>query len=107
MSDDPRACTHTLKSWHKQFVEVLLGRKTYELRRNDRDFNVGDRIVLVEVEARPDGSTLETGRELEARVISMLENPGGPLPPDSPPWLAGLASGWCVMGLALERAQEE
>lgn len=44
----PPPRTHELKTWPGQFNAVLEGRKTFELRRNDRDFRVGDRLVLRE-----------------------------------------------------------
>ena len=39
---------HHLKSWPEPFQAVRRGNKTHELRRNDRDYRVGDRIVLHE-----------------------------------------------------------
>jgi hypothetical protein len=39
---------HTLKTWTEPFEFVWDGRKTYEIRKNDRDFNVGDIVKLAE-----------------------------------------------------------
>lgn len=39
---------HRLKTWPEFFRALLLGTKTYEVRRNDRDFRVGDVLVLAE-----------------------------------------------------------
>lgn len=39
---------HDLKIWPKYFDPVLSGIKTYEVRKNDRDFRFGDRLVLKE-----------------------------------------------------------
>lgn len=39
---------HTLKSWSKFFRPIYAGTRTHELRRNDRNFQVGDTIVLCE-----------------------------------------------------------
>ncbi len=39
---------HDLKTWPKFFAEVLEGRKTFELRRDDRGFKVGDTLNLQE-----------------------------------------------------------
>ena len=38
--------THTLKLESKFFVDVVRGLKSFEIRKNDRDFNVGDYIIL-------------------------------------------------------------
>ena len=46
---------HELKILHKYLVEVDLGNKTFELRKNDRDYQVGDLIRFIDV--REDDST--------------------------------------------------
>ena len=40
--------THELKIWPNQFEAVSEGHKTYELRRNDRDYMVHDTLILNE-----------------------------------------------------------
>jgi hypothetical protein len=37
---------HTLKTWPTQFNAVTSGAKTFEIRKNDRDFKVGDVLIL-------------------------------------------------------------
>lgn len=39
---------HELKSWSSYFRAVVTGIKTFEVRRNDRDFRTGDVLVLRE-----------------------------------------------------------
>ena len=39
---------HTLKTWPKPFEAVWEDKKRFEFRQNDRDFKVGDRLVLRE-----------------------------------------------------------
>ena len=40
--------THELKILPEQFWSVVAGHKKAELRKNDRDFKVGDTIILWE-----------------------------------------------------------
>lgn len=40
--------THHLKTWTSAFNAVIYGLKTFEFRLNDRDFEVGDILVLQE-----------------------------------------------------------
>lgn len=61
--------THHLKTWPEYFEQVLSGRKPFEHRLNDRDFQVGDELVLQEFDPRT--RTL-TGREITRRVTCVL-----------------------------------
>ena len=38
--------THRLKTWPQYFDEVYACTKTFEIRKNDRDYKVGDELVL-------------------------------------------------------------
>ena len=40
---------HELKIKHEYLVEVVMGRKTFELRKNDRDYQVGDLIRFIDI----------------------------------------------------------
>ena len=39
---------HSLKTWSKYFNAVISGEKTFEVRKNDRGFLVGDLLILRE-----------------------------------------------------------
>jgi hypothetical protein len=81
---------HDLKTWPAPFSQVLNGRKTFEIRKDDRGFKVGDVLRLREWQPRedhPDGGWY-TGRECWREVTYMTC--GGE-------W--GLPPGLCVMAL--------
>ena len=55
---------HVVKSWPTFFSAIVEGSRTHELRRDDRDFRVGDLIELHEYEfdiARYTGRTCLVG----------------------------------------------
>jgi len=56
---------HALKTWPVYFETVVDGRKTFEIRKNDRDFHVGDTLVLQEWD--PEKKSY-TGRRVEVEV---------------------------------------
>jgi Domain of unknown function (DUF3850) len=60
--------THELKSWPRFFRSIVAGDRAHELRRNDRDYRVGDQVLLREYD--PDSKTY-TGSFCEAAITSM------------------------------------
>ena len=61
--------THELKIYPKYFEAILDGKKTFEIRKNDRNFHVGDRVVLKEWD-----NINYSGREIHATVKYMLDD---------------------------------
>lgn len=50
---------HELKIWSESFKAVIEGKKRYEVRKADREFNVGDEIMLKEYLPKKDLYTNE------------------------------------------------
>lgn len=80
---------HELKTWSVPFAAVWDGLKPYEIRRNDRDYKVGDRLVLREWTPV---TNRYLGRKVEVVVTYMTR--GGE-------W--GLPDDLCVLGFDPER----
>lgn len=91
----PETRVHRLKTWPEPFRAVLDGRKSYEIRVNDRGYMVGDILELAEWDPSRAHERLNmehagyTGREVRKRVTYMT--PGGQ-------W--GLPANLCVLGVA-------
>lgn len=78
--DDRR---HKLKLAKMFFEDVRLGRKSFELRKNDRDYQIGDILELREMD-----NGEPTGRAIEKEITYILEG------------FAGLKEGYCILALA-------
>lgn len=61
---------HELKTWPEYFEAVSNGSKTFEIRKNDREFSVGDTITLKEFDPKEDKYT---GHTLEVIVTYMTD----------------------------------
>ena len=65
--------THELKSWIEFFEPVFYRKKSFEIRKNDRDFKIGDRLMLNEYD--PDDGSY-TGRYCFRTITYIMsENP--------------------------------
>lgn len=78
--------THELKTWTQYFSDVFIGRKNFEARKNDRDFQIGDLLILKEWDNEKEQYT---GRQM-ARFVSYIL-PGGQF---------GIEDGYVVMSLS-------
>lgn len=61
--------THDLKTVNPYFDEVWEGKKTFEVRYNDRTFKEGDTVILREY-SRSNGYS---GRKIKAKIGYVLE----------------------------------
>ena len=67
---------HKLKTWPEYFELMTTGKKTFELRENDRDFKIGDRLDLLEFDPNIEVHGAFTGRHTHVFVTHILgENP--------------------------------
>lgn len=91
---------HELKTDPAVFGAVHDGSKTFEIRKDDRGFAVGDGLLLRETvdtgEAMKQGAPLLfTGREYRCRVTYILRGP-----------IYGLVDGWAILSIAALARQE-
>jgi len=75
---------HICKIKSMFFPDVLSGKKPFELRKNDRLYSVGDKLVLFET----DDAEKETGNTAIMKVTYILNGP-----------FYGLMDGFCIMGI--------
>lgn len=67
---------HKLKIWPEYFGPVISGEKTFEVRKNDRDFKIGDTLVLEEyVVDYIWERSYYTGRTVKVEVTYILDGP--------------------------------
>lgn len=76
---------HYLKIKPEYYKDVECGLKTFELRKNDRDFQVGDILMLIKL----DGEGNETDQVTRVRVTYILK--------DCPQY--GLKDGYAILGI--------
>ena len=84
---------HHLKSWTEFFGPILKGERVHELRRNDRNFQVGDILKLHEWDA---AHGVPTGRTASAQVTSITSDDVPCAVSD-----AGLVPGFCILSIRL------
>ena len=75
---------HELKILPEYFNSIIFGNKRFEIRKNDRDFKVGDVLKLMEY---TDGNY--TGNFIQREIIYIFHGDGN----------YGLEKGYCVLGL--------
>lgn len=83
--------THELKCTQDYFWAVDCRAKPFEVRRDDRSFQKGDKLILKEVRRSTSGDVLSgklTGNEIERKITYVLT--GGQF---------GIEPGYVVLGL--------
>ncbi len=90
--------THKLKTDPKPFSDSFIGVKGFEIRYDDRDYQVGDTLILMETkysgdDMRENGKPLNfTSRQVHQTVDYILRGP-----------IYGLNSGWVILGVTTFR----
>lgn len=86
---DDMSVVHELKTWPEPFAAIVDGRKTFEYRKSDRAFEVGDLLELREYDPETEDYT---GAWVLARITYIM--PGGQF---------GIPEGYCVMSFGEPR----
>lgn len=73
---------HDLKVWPAYFEAIVDGTKSFEVRRNDRDFKVGDRLTLREFDPGLPGRVGFVNGAYTGRKVSRWVNFVYALPPE-------------------------
>lgn len=76
--------THELKVWPEFFGPIIEGRKTFEVRKDDRGFQQGDRLYLREYNPYTHTYTTDSAHR---RIVYILRN------------VTGLQDGYVVLGM--------
>lgn len=91
--EKPKLKIHILKTDSSYFQDIINGKKTFEVRFNDRDFKVGDILELEEYLFRTDikGETVGVYMDdyIKVEVVYILRN------------FIGLKDGYVVLGIKL------
>lgn len=85
--------THNKKLIQPYFDDVWNGNKTFEIRKNDCDYQVGDLLILREFDKKTDKYT---GDWIMTKIIYKIEN------------FVGIEEGYCILEIkVLERGGDE
>lgn len=79
--------THRLKTWQQFMMDVATGKKPFEVRLDDRSYQVEDKLLLL---GWDNNKKEYTGQEIEAEVTYILT--GGQF---------GIEQGFVVMGVKI------
>lgn len=80
---------HELKTWPQFFARIFTGQKKFELRKDDRHYEIGDSLHLKEFDPT---SNEYTGREKIVQVVYVLRG-------TEETEAFGLRNGYCIMSI--------
>jgi hypothetical protein len=87
--------THNVKIWQRPYEAIERGDKTFDVRRNDRNYQVGDILILEEFRHAVGEYT---GRKI-VRLITYVMQSTDTLTDN--PVAEAIAPGYCVLGLKI------
>jgi len=79
---------HTLRIFPNFYQDIMDGIKSFEVRKNDRRYRVGDVLILQEYYEQKNGGEF-TGRIIEKFILYRLDGDD----------FEGIEKGYCVLGL--------
>ena len=86
--------THKLKTWPQYFKDTQEGKKTFELRKHDRDFKVGDKLQLLEYDPLTvDKNNVYSGKKQKVKVTYIIDGD------TDDGFKFGLQRGYVIMGI--------
>lgn len=83
---------HELKIKHEYLIEVVMGRKPFELRKNDRDYQVEDLISFIDIKQSNNDNCdcdIDIDKNTLYRITYVLK--------DVPEY--GLDKDYCILGI--------
>jgi hypothetical protein len=80
---------HKIKTWPVYFYEVASGNKTFELRKFDRNYKIGDTLILQCYNPDTISDTGYTGEEASFIITHILDNAEQ----------FGLMPGYCILSI--------
>ncbi len=78
--------THNLKTWSEYFRDICKGFKTFEIRKNDRKFEIGDILNLEEYDPN---EQKYSGRSVYCEIVYMLNGKEE----------FGISKDYCILGI--------
>ncbi len=88
---------HSVKIIPAYFDAVKNGLKTFEIRKLDRDYNIGDTLILSEWQPETLSAGSYTGRRVNVTILYILTHD---LFPD------GIKDGYGVLGIRVDKVVE-
>ena len=79
---------HSIKIKKQYFDKILSKEKTFEIRKNDRDYQVGDTLILEEIDDYDLKWPYNSGRKIRVEITYILFGP-----------CYGLEADFCIMSV--------
>jgi len=84
---------HTIKLSDKYYQRVISGQKTFEIRKNDRDYQVGDTLLMFDPDVNLDMYSDMPSNYIHAKIVYMTTE--------------FQQEGYCVLGIEIINRTKE